>query len=112
MQPTTHSPLQPGEAVFLAANEPHAYLSGDLAECMACSDNVIRSGSHPATHPHAQHADAVTGLTPKFKDVALLVECLTYNTGRAPIEYGTVLDDHTRRFTPPIPEFEMFTTGS
>ena len=53
----------------------------------------------------------MTGLTPKFKDVALLVECLTYNTGRAPIEYGTVLDDHTRRFTPPIPEFEMFTTG-
>jgi len=86
--------LQPGEAVFLAANEPHAYLSGDLAECMACSDNVIRSG-----------------LTPKFKDVALLVECLTYNTGRAPIEHGTPLDNHTRRFTPPIPEFEMFITG-
>ena len=33
--------LAPGQAVFLAANEPHAYLSGDCVEIMACSDNVV-----------------------------------------------------------------------
>jgi len=82
--------LNPGEAIFLAANEPHAYLSGDLAECMACSDNVIRSG-----------------LTPKFKDVDLLCECLTYSTGRAPVDYGRKLDQCTTLYTPPVPEFEM-----
>ncbi|KAA8892754.1 mannose-6-phosphate isomerase [Sphaerosporella brunnea] len=59
--------LQPGEAVFLRANDPHAYLSGDIIECMAASDNVVRAG-----------------FTPKFKDVKNLVEMLTYNF--APIE--------------------------
>ena len=32
--------LKQGDAIFLAANEPHAYLSGNIMECMACSDNV------------------------------------------------------------------------
>ena len=27
--------LQPGEAMFLGANVPHAYLSGDCVECMS-----------------------------------------------------------------------------
>lgn len=42
-----HIRLQPGEAIYLAANEPHAYLSGDLIEAMASSDNVIRAGLTP-----------------------------------------------------------------
>ena len=48
----------------MGANEPHAYLSGECAEIMACSDNVIRAGC-----------------TAKYKDVATLVECLTYSHG-------------------------------
>lgn len=39
--------LKPGEAIYLAANEPHAYLSGDCIECMANSDNVVRAGLTP-----------------------------------------------------------------
>lgn len=42
-----HLRLAPGEAVYLAANEPHAYLSGELIEAMASSDNVIRAGLTP-----------------------------------------------------------------
>ncbi|CAH0474563.1 unnamed protein product [Peronospora belbahrii] len=57
--------LDPGEAVFLDANEPHAYLSGDCIECMACSDNVVRAG-----------------LTPKFIDKETLHLMLTYRTGK------------------------------
>ncbi|KAA0192593.1 Mannose-6-phosphate isomerase [Fasciolopsis buskii] len=53
--------LEPGQAVFLDANLPHAYLSGDCVECMACSDNVVRAG-----------------LTPKFKDVDCLLSMLQY----------------------------------
>ncbi|XP_062605402.1 mannose-6-phosphate isomerase-like [Saccostrea cucullata] len=56
--------LQPGESMFLEANLPHAYLSGDTMECMACSDNVVRAG-----------------LTPKFRDVHTLCEMLDY-TGK------------------------------
>ena len=39
-----HFTLNAGEAVFLGANEPHAYLFGDCVECMATSDNVVRAG--------------------------------------------------------------------
>lgn len=56
--------LDPGVGLFLAANEPHAYLSGDCVEIMATSDNVVRAG-----------------LTPKFKDVDTLVDMLTYKFG-------------------------------
>ncbi|CAM1509394.1 Fc.00g031330.m01.CDS01 [Cosmosporella sp. VM-42] len=59
--------LQPGEALFLVADDIHAYVSGDIMECMAASDNVVRAG-----------------LTPKFKDVSTLVDMLTYNY--APID--------------------------
>ncbi|CAH0058744.1 unnamed protein product [Clonostachys solani] len=59
--------LQPGEALFLVADDIHAYISGDIIECMAASDNVVRAG-----------------LTPKFKDTDTLVSMLTYNF--APIE--------------------------
>lgn len=36
--------LQPGEAMFLAARTPHAYLEGVGLEVMANSDNVLRAG--------------------------------------------------------------------
>lgn len=53
--------LGPGKAFVMHANEPHAYLSGDILECMACSDNVVR-----------------VGLTPKYRDVPTLLAMLTY----------------------------------
>ena len=62
--------LQPGQALFLPANVPHAYLKGDIVECMAASDNVIRAG-----------------LTPKFKDTAVLCSSLSYEQG---VEVWTV----------------------
>lgn len=36
--------LQPGEAMFLYAETPHAYVSGTALEIMANSDNVLRAG--------------------------------------------------------------------
>lgn len=53
--------LHPGEAVYLAANEPHAYLSGELVEAMANSDNVIRAG-----------------LTPKMRDTEVCIHQLIH----------------------------------
>ncbi len=39
--------LMPGEAVFLEAGIPHAYLQGTGIEVMATSDNVLRAGLTP-----------------------------------------------------------------
>ncbi|RKO97889.1 hypothetical protein CXG81DRAFT_14760 [Caulochytrium protostelioides] len=89
--------LGPGEAVFLAANEPHAYLSGDIVECMAASDNVVRSG-----------------LTPKYKDVDTLTSMLTYNYGSAESNKTQGVPWKQTRFSvlydPPIEEFSVVLT--
>ncbi|XP_076436097.1 mannose-6-phosphate isomerase-like isoform X2 [Babylonia areolata] len=84
--------LDPGEAMFLEANLPHAYLSGDCMECMACSDNVVRAG-----------------LTPKFIDKHTLVEMLDYSGRPASTTKfsGIQTTDHisTTIFRPPVPDF-------
>ncbi len=86
--------LSPGQAIFLGANEPHAYLSGDCVEVMACSDNVVRAG-----------------LTPKFKDVSTLCSMLTYSTGRPTILEGTAADANTRVYESPVREFTLERTS-
>jgi len=80
--------LEPGEALFLAANEPHAYIAGDCVECMATSDNVIRAG-----------------LTPKFKDVKVLCSSLTYNDGPPHVVAPEPIADSVLRYVTPVPEF-------
>jgi len=84
--------IAPGESFFMAPNEPHAYVAGEIIECMACSDNVVRAG-----------------LTPKFKDTPNLVSMLTYKMGGPTIDVGTPDSDNNRimRYTPPVSEFEM-----
>lgn len=85
--------LEPMESLFLAANEPHAYLSGDCVECMAASDNVVRAG-----------------LTPKLKDVETLVSMLTYKSyGFDEIIMKPQLktEKHVRYYDAPIPEFSI-----
>ncbi|MCS0637931.1 mannose-6-phosphate isomerase, class I [Streptomyces sp. LP05-1] len=42
-----HVRLQPGEALYLGAGVPHAYLQGLGVEIMANSDNVLRCGLTP-----------------------------------------------------------------
>lgn len=84
--------MKPGQAIFLAANEPHAYLSGDCMECMACSDNVIRAG-----------------LTPKFKDVETLLQSLDF-TGKTVQEkffQPSEIAAHLKLFNPPVKDFAV-----
>jgi len=85
--------LQPGEAMFLTANEPHAYLDGDCIECMACSDNVVRAG-----------------LTPKLRDTPTLCSMLTYRAMKPDIMHGETLDDCSTLYSCPIDEFELTVT--
>ncbi len=67
--------LRFGEAIYLGPNEPHAYLSGQILECMAASDNVVRAG-----------------LTGKHIDVETLLGMLHYTPGlpavKTPTDHG------------------------
>ncbi|XP_043694831.1 mannose-6-phosphate isomerase 1-like [Telopea speciosissima] len=80
--------LNPGEALYLGANEPHASISGECVECMATSDNVVRAG-----------------LTPKYRDVQTLCSMLTYKQGSPEILQGFLLNPYTKRYLPPFDEF-------
>ncbi|KAK9459856.1 mannose-6-phosphate isomerase [Lipomyces oligophaga] len=93
--------LTAGEAIFLKAKDPHAYISGDIIECMAASDNVVRAG-----------------FTPKFKDVKNLVAMLTYDNAPVddqkmkPAQFGRAAGDgDVTVYNPPIPEFAVLRTA-
>lgn len=80
----------PGKALYIGPNVPHAYLEGDLVECMACSDNVVRAG-----------------LTPKFKDVATLLEMLDYASEQLPLFEPRQQDSGFFALDLPIREFSL-----
>ena len=67
----------------LQANVPHAYLSGQLIECMATSDNVIRAG-----------------LTPKLRDTKVLCNSLTYSQEPPDLLDGQAIQEYTQLYSP------------
>jgi len=77
--------LEPGQAMFAAAGDLHAYLDGFGVELMANSDNVLRGG-----------------LTPKHVDIPELMKALTF-LGRG-IE---VIEPQDGRYSTPAEEFEL-----
>lgn len=86
--------LQPAQALFLRANEIHAYLSGDCVEVMACSDNTVRAG-----------------LTPKYLDVETLCSMLDYTPSPAesklfPCRHDDQ-DPHVTLYDPPVDDFTV-----
>lgn len=114
--------LEVGEAMFLKADDIHAYLSGgelvirlhphllmisDIIECMASSDNVVRAG-----------------FTPKFQDIPTLTTMLTYDHAPIseqkmnPVDYHNVKLNQSAYtssssailYDPPIEEFAVVRT--
>ncbi|MBM7341542.1 mannose-6-phosphate isomerase [Pantoea coffeiphila] len=81
--------LQPGQAMFLFAETPHAYLNGVALEIMANSDNVLRAG-----------------LTPKYIDIPELLANLKFVEKPAdtlltvPVQQG-----NTQTFPIPVEDF-------
>ncbi|KPU83562.1 mannose-6-phosphate isomerase [Psychromonas sp. PRT-SC03] len=68
--------LQPGEAMFLNARTPHAYIQGTGLEIMANSDNVIRAGLTPK-HMDLEELETCTRFEPiAFNDLLLAPERL------------------------------------
>ena len=82
--------LGPGECLFMGPNVPHAYLSGDLIECMTCSDNVIRGG-----------------LTPKFKDLKTLISSLDFTCTVPALLPPKMIDDSFPCWSPPDVPFAV-----
>ncbi|MEU9102169.1 mannose-6-phosphate isomerase, class I [Streptomyces sp. NPDC048361] len=85
-----HIQLQPGEALFLGAGVPHAYLGGLGVEIMANSDNVLRCG-----------------LTPKHVDVPELLTVVRFE----PTEPGVLRPEASvtgeELYETPIDEFRL-----
>lgn len=84
-----HVRLQPGEALFLGAGIPHAYLSGLGVELMANSDNVLRCG-----------------LTPKHVDVPELLRVVRFESGDAGVLRPEAVDGE-EIYETPIDEFRL-----
>ncbi len=82
--------LQPGEAIYLPAGNPHAYLRGTGIEILANSDNVLRCG-----------------LTPKHVDVPELLRVLDFSYGRMPVQTGDEVAPHDFVYRTPAAEFEL-----
>jgi mannose-6-phosphate isomerase len=82
--------LKAGEAIYSEPNTPHAYLQGELFECMANSDNVVRAG-----------------LTSKFVDVKTLSKMLSYEQRVPRLVEQSILPGGGIVYRTPASEFEV-----
>lgn len=85
-----HVRLQPGEALFLGAGVPHAYLNGLGVEIMANSDNVLRCG-----------------LTPKHVDVPELLRIVRFEATDPGVLRPEAGADGEEVYDTPIDEFRL-----
>lgn len=85
-----HVRLQPGEALFLGAGVPHAYLNGLGVEIMANSDNVLRCG-----------------LTPKHVDVPELLRIVRFEARDPGVLRPEAEPDGEEVYVTPVDEFRL-----
>ncbi|KAL8897612.1 MAG: hypothetical protein Q9207_007128 [Kuettlingeria erythrocarpa] len=94
--------LSAGDAIYIPADAPHAYLSGDIVECMARSNNVLNTGFCP-------RADR--------DNIELFNSALTFAPHNAEeVKLGTSQTDKsktgkTRVYAPPMSEFNILKTS-
>ena len=84
--------LNPGQALYTPPGVLHAYLDGEIIECMANSDNVVRAG-----------------LTNKYKDLVTLLEIADWDqTSWAPLPaLIEQVDPLVVAYPCPAPEFTV-----
>jgi len=93
--------LQPGESIYIPADGIHAYLAGDIIECMARSNNVLNTGFCPRAERN---------------NVDMFVSTLTFAPNSPeecmlkPQAYKRSKHGKTRLFSPPMSEFDLFET--
>ncbi|KAF2130716.1 mannose-6-phosphate isomeras-like protein [Dothidotthia symphoricarpi CBS 119687] len=90
--------LKAGDSIYIPADGIHAYLSGDIIECMARSNNVLNTGFCP-------RADR--------DSVDMFVNCLTFTPHAAeeallPSQpFDRSKNGKTKMYAPPLSEFSM-----
>lgn len=94
--------LSAGDAIYVPADAPHAYLSGDIVECMARSNNVLNTGFCP-------RADR--------DSIELFTAALTFSPHSAkevllkPTTSGRGRNGKTEEYKPDMSEFNMLKTA-
>ncbi|KAA6415201.1 MAG: phosphomannose isomerase type i [Lasallia pustulata] len=94
--------LSAGDAIYIPADAPHAYLSGDIIECMARSNNVINTGFCPRAD--RDNIDLfINALTfgPHSADETMLP-----SSKSAKGQHGKTVE-----YAPPMSEFNMLKTN-
>lgn len=93
--------LKAGESIYIPADGIHAYLSGDIIECMARSNNVLNTGFCPSAERNS---------------VDLFTSCLTFtpHDPQEPIlkeeNFKGSKNSKTTAYDPPMSEFTMLRT--
>lgn len=93
--------LKKGESIYIPADGIHAYLSGDIIECMARSNNVLNTGFCPRAERN---------------NVDMFTDCLTYtvhSTKEAMLEpkkFSRGKSGKTLEYAPPLSEFSVLGT--
>ncbi|KAJ4297680.1 hypothetical protein N0V90_005574 [Kalmusia sp. IMI 367209] len=93
--------LKKGESIYIPADGIHAYLSGDIIECMARSNNVLNTGFWPRAERNS---------------IDLFTSCLTF-TPHSPEEcmlkpknFDRSRNGKTQVYAPPLSEFSVLST--
>ena len=81
--------LEKGQGIYIKPGTPHAYLEGNVMECMASSDNVVR-----------------LGLTSKYKSSKDLLDIVAYEFG--PVHFAVEeICDGEMIYKTPAEEFQV-----
>lgn len=91
--------LEPGEAVFIPADGVHCYLSGDIVECMARSNNMLSGGLCPVADRDSidLFSDALRiDSSTRVDNLRLVAKPSNDGAGR-----------HTLVYEPPVDEFDL-----
>ncbi|KAF2768056.1 mannose-6-phosphate isomerase [Teratosphaeria nubilosa] len=93
--------LQPGQSIYIPADGIHAYLSGDIIECMARSNNVLNTGFCPrADRDNVELFCSCLTFTPHSAEECLLREFASERSQKG----------KSTKFSPPMSEFDMLQT--
>jgi mannose-6-phosphate isomerase len=93
--------LKAGDSLYIPADGIHAYLSGDIIECMARSNNVLNTGFCPrADRDSVDLFCSSLTFSPHSPDEAML----------KPKQFGRSKNGKTQEYTPPLSEFSMLST--
>ncbi|TID24278.1 mannose-6-phosphate isomerase [Venturia nashicola] len=93
--------LNKGDSIYIPADGIHAYLSGDIIECMARSNNVLNTGFCPSAERN---------------NVNTFTDCLTFTPHSAeeamlePRKFARAKKGKTLEYAPPLSEFSVLGT--